>query len=189
MGRDTKKNRGPGDSPNSGASGRSDGKSGKSYLSRGKKDSEASHRLPRVEREIREIVGRHLISGFRGDLSGIASVTRVIVSGDLRQAKILVTLMTYGQESKIDKKADIKELQRHAYEFQEEVSRLLKMRQTPRLTFLYDEGYEHAMKVENILRELDQAKVASGASVADSVANGDANSTVAADSEDSSESQ
>jgi ribosome-binding factor A len=120
-------------------------------VSRGNKSGGASHRIPRVEREIREAVGLYLLSGFKGDLPGMVSVTRVIASRDLRTAKILVTVM--GEA--IDRKAVIKELQAHVHEVQHVVNRHLQMKHCPRLSFFYDEGYEHALKVERILHDLN----------------------------------
>lgn len=113
-------------------------------------------RLPRVEREIREIVGSYLISGFRGELPAFVSVSRVVASKDLRHAKILVTAL--GEN--VDRKALVKELQEHAHEVQQVVNQRLRMKYCPRLSFYYDTGYEHALKVENILRDLSLERAA-----------------------------
>lgn len=56
---------------------------------------EKSHRVQRVEREIREVVGSYLISGFKGGLPGLVSLTRVICTKDFRNAKILVTMLSF----------------------------------------------------------------------------------------------
>lgn len=116
-----------------------------------------SHRLQRVEREIREVIGTYLLSGFRGTLPAIVSISRVIVSADLRQAKVLVTAMGFGEE-KADHRAVIAELKAHGHEVQHYVNAKLRMKFCPRLTFIYDEGFENAMKVENILRELQRKR-------------------------------
>jgi ribosome-binding factor A len=134
-----------------------------------------SHRLSRVEREIREVIGIYLISGFRGELPGIVTVSRVTVSGDIRSAKVLVTLMPPPgvenpteetmKEFNAQKKLAIAELQAHAHEFQNELNRKLRLRYVPRISFSYDEGFEQAMKVENVLRQISlDAKAASAAS-------------------------
>jgi ribosome-binding factor A len=123
-----------------------------------------SHRLARVEREIREVIGLYLISGFRGELPGIVTVSRVQMSGDLRQGRVLITLMPHpGAEGPADgsiefaklKKAAISELQAHAHEIQSELNRKLRLRFVPKISFSYDEGFDRAMRVENVLRGLN----------------------------------
>lgn len=119
-------------------------------------------RVPRVEKEIREVVGHYLLRGFRGNLPGIVSVTRVIASKDLKNAKILVTIMSkskldltvHGEPSENLKKSCLSELKTHVHEIQFELNRQLKMKNCPRLTFFYDEGVGHALKIEGILRKL-----------------------------------
>ncbi len=135
----------------------------------GAKGSSDGRRLQRVEKEIREVIGQYLIRGFRGELPGIVSASRVIVSRDLRTAKVLVTLMvpaTVSNPTAEDEKAQqlvhqqaVDALQEHAHEFQAELNRCLKMKHCPRITFFYDDGFEHALRVESILRDL---KIKSG---------------------------
>lgn len=111
-------------------------------------------RVPRVEREMREVIATYLLGGFRGQLDGIVSVTRVIASRDLRHAKVFVSAMGEG----VNKKAIVNELQAHAFDFQSEINRRLRMKYCPRLTFLYDEGFEKVLKVDRILRDLGEER-------------------------------
>lgn len=131
-------------------------------------DAGGSRRIPRVEKEIREVVGSYLIRGFRGELPGLVSVSRVIVSKDLRTAKVLVTLLDAAAgpvESDAAEKAlaarqrkTVDELQAHAHEIQSEINRHLQMKYCPKVTFFYDHGLEHALHVENVLRNLERAR-------------------------------
>lgn len=139
-------------------------------------------RIHRVEKEIREVIGAYLLRGFRGELPGIVSVSRVIVSKDLRNAKVLITLMVQAAvtspQPADDETAErqirqaheraVDELQAHAPEIQGEINRRLQMKHCPKLTFHYDDGFEHALKVETILRDLKLAREGSVASVAES---------------------
>lgn len=135
----------------------------------GAKGSSDGRRIQRVEKEIREVIGQFLIRGFRGELPGIVSASRVIVSRDLRTAKVLVTLMvpaTVSNPTAEDEKAQqlvhkqtVETLQENAHEFQAELNRCLKMKHCPRITFFYDDGFEHALRIEGILRDL---KIKSG---------------------------
>lgn len=134
-------------------------------MGRGNDNRGESHRIQRVEREIREVIGSYLITGFKGELPGIVSVSRVIVSRDLRNAKVLITVMGYGANDgdpkalkKIQDEA-LSELKAHAPAVQSEVNRRLRMKYCPKLTFLYDEGFDNVMKVEKILRDLGEQRV------------------------------
>lgn len=125
-------------------------------------------RIPRVEKEIREVVGQYLLMGFRGSLPGVVSVTRVIASRDLKNAKILITVMPKvsskaaakvlaldnpGPSDEL-KKSTILKLKEQAFQIQAEVNRQLKMKHCPRLSFYYDEGVGHALKMETILSQI-----------------------------------
>jgi ribosome-binding factor A len=136
----------------------------------GEKGKSDGRRVQRVEKEIREVIGAYLLRGFRGQLPGLVSISRVIVSKDLRTAKVLVTLMVQASvepslsADKTDevihqsRKLTIEELQAHAHEIQTEINLRLKMKHCPRLTFIYDDGLEHALKVDQILRDLEKSR-------------------------------
>ncbi len=126
-----------------------------------------SHRTARVEKEVRDVVGLYLVSGFRGSVPGLVSLTRVSVSADLKIANFNFTMIMTQEEgeepSAFEKreaqarKDAVKELNTYAKDFQGELARKLKMRFTPRVSFFYDEGFESAMKVERLLREMSLA--------------------------------
>ena len=133
---------------------------------RGEKDS-GNHRAARVEGEIRDVIASYLLGPLRGEIPGMVSVTRVIISGDMRQAKVLVTVMDPTGETGLTgdalNKSTVTELQAHAYEIQEEIDHRLRMKFCPKLKFHFDDGFEHAMKVENILRQISNEKAAAPA--------------------------
>lgn len=126
-----------------------------------------SHRLERVEKEIRDVVGTYLIGGFRGHLPGLVSLTRVRLSADLKIANLNFTVLLAQDEGEsaeaYEKRVDVarrdseKELNAHAHDVQSEIAHKLKMRFTPRVHFHYDEGFESALKVEKILRDMSVA--------------------------------
>ena len=132
-----------------------------------------SHRLAKVEREIRDVVGMYLLGGFSGTLPGFVSLTRVVVSADLRIARCHFTLLINREEGETDeafrkreelgRKEAANELNEHSSEVQHRLAQVLQMRYTPKVTFYYDEGYESAMKVEKILKDLsDSSKPTDG---------------------------
>lgn len=111
-------------------------------------------RISRVEREIREVVATYMIGGFKGQIDGFVSISRVIASRDLRHAKVLFTLM--GETA--DRKAAERELQDYAHDFQREINRSLRMKYCPKLSFHYDEGFENAVRVDRILTDLEKER-------------------------------
>lgn len=127
-----------------------------------KKEATGSHRTSRVEGEMRDVIANFLLLNLRRDLPGMVTVTRVIVAKDLRAAKVLFTVMDPTGESGLEgaalNKATLEVLKAQAYEVQSEVNAKLKMRYTPVLTFFHDDGYENAMKVENILNEISKKR-------------------------------
>jgi ribosome-binding factor A len=137
-----------------------------------------SHRLARVEREIRDVVGTYLLGGFKGDLPGFVSLTRVVCSADLKLARCHITLLLNKEENETDeafekrqteaRKEAVRELNEHTIEVQHRISQVLQMRFTPKITFYYDEGYESAMKVEKILRDMTESAKAPGTAGDDS---------------------
>ena len=128
----------------------------------GAKKETGSHRTSRVEGEMRDVIANYLLLTLRRELPGMVTVTRVIVAKDLRAAKVLFTVMDPTGESGLEgaalNKATLEVLKAQAYEVQAEVNAKLQMRYTPALTFLHDDGYENAMKVENILNEISKKR-------------------------------
>jgi ribosome-binding factor A len=124
-----------------------------------------SHRLERVEKEIRDVVGTYLIGGFRGHgLPGLVSLTRVRLSPDMKIANFNFTVLLAQNEGETNeahekrlvaaRRESEKILNGAAIDFQDEIAHRLKMRFTPRVRFYYDEGFENALKVEKILRDM-----------------------------------
>ncbi|MES2965509.1 MAG: ribosome-binding factor A [Bdellovibrionota bacterium] len=133
-----------------------------------------SHRVHRVEREVRDVVGTLLLAGLSADVPSFVSVSRVQMTSDLRTAKVYVVTMSeipvpvatldeeknvkddkeYRKKLAVERKTIVKALNESAYEVQNAIARKLQMRFTPTVTFLYDEGFDNAMRVDSILRGL-----------------------------------
>jgi len=111
---------------------------------------EKNRRLLRVERELRDVIGRYLISGFRGELTGLVSVSRVQVSADLRIAWVFVSVMGTQQEQE----QSLESLREYAADVQAEIHRQLRMKFTPRIKFDLDRGLEKQLQVEETLRRI-----------------------------------
>jgi len=78
------------------------------------------------------------------------TVTHVEASGDLRHAKVHVSVM--GEEGK--QQLSLRGLQHAAGYLQSKVADRLETRYTPRLTFVLDQGVKKSIEVARILREV-----------------------------------
>ena len=98
--------------------------------------SEKSRRVQRVEKELRQIVSSYLVKEQSGTSHDLVSVTNIVVSPDLRQAKVYVAIV--GKE--IMPPGTLEDTQSHAYRIQKEISRQLRMKFCPKIVFYADES-------------------------------------------------
>jgi ribosome-binding factor A len=78
------------------------------------------------------------------------TVTGVDASGDLRYAKVMVSVM--GDETR--QNLTLRGLQSAAGFLQSKIADRIDLRYTPRLTFVLDQGVKHSIAVAQILREV-----------------------------------
>ena len=110
----------------------------------------ASRRVLKAAEAIREVVAMMIIRDVQDPRVSDVTVTKVEVSGDMRQAKIFVSVM--GSESK--QALCLKGLQNAAGFFQRKVADRIQTRYTPRLEFVIDKGAKNSMEILRILREV-----------------------------------
>ena len=115
-----------------------------------------NRRVLRVEKELREIVGLHLVGGFHGELNGLVTISRVSVTSDLRSARINVSVI--GSEA--EQEASLEVLNKYGYEVQREIAKALPLRYCPKVKFFLDKSLEKVLKVEKILFEISQQQKA-----------------------------
>jgi ribosome-binding factor A len=118
-----------------------------------KKDGDG-RRVARVEREVQQTIAQFLISGFKLPLPGLVTVARVQMPGDLRTAKVYISVL--GEPDHLQEA--VKLLQERAFEVQNYLSRELKMRYCPKLSFLPDANTAQILKVERILADLEEER-------------------------------
>ena len=78
------------------------------------------------------------------------TICKVIASPDMSTAKVYVSNFY----PHIDHEKLIKDLNHAAGFFQSKLSRTLTSRNTPKLHFEYDQGFDHAQKIDAILKKL-----------------------------------
>jgi ribosome-binding factor A len=110
-------------------------------------------RTERLSREIQAILGEALA---RGDIkdprvreAGLVTITRVRVTGDLREAR--VAFAVFGAVDAVLERAQAG-LQSAASHLQRQIGHKLRTRNTPTLTFEIDRVLDEALRVDSILR-------------------------------------
>ncbi len=109
-----------------------------------------SRRVLKAASAIREVVSMSILTHLRDPRIANVTVTYVEVSGDIRQAKIHVSIM--GDEKQ-------QELCMHGLRsatgfLQQKVGERIDTRYTPRLKFVLDQGVKKAAEVSRILGEI-----------------------------------
>ena len=121
------------------------------------KNTGDNRRVVRVERELQHIIAKYLISGFKTPFPGLVTVARVLMPGDLRSAKVYISVL--GEDKQ--RKEVFQILKDRVVEVQNHIGRELRMRYCPKITFYEDHSTENLLKVDRILHDLHQDKVSS----------------------------
>ncbi|MAZ95595.1 MAG: ribosome-binding factor A [Planctomycetaceae bacterium] len=109
-----------------------------------------SRRLLKIAQAIREVVSNAIVMDLHDPRIENATVTYVEVSGDMRRARVHVSVM--GDEKK--QKRCIHGLQHAAGFLQRKIGNRIDTRYTPRLEFTLDEGIQHSLEIQQLLGEL-----------------------------------
>jgi ribosome-binding factor A len=116
-----------------------------------------SERQLKVSESLKRVISEALnISRIFEHVIGSAyvSVSEVNISPDLKNAKIFV-IPNCKEE---DRKEVISLMNEYSYEIKKIIARELKLKFTPRLYFVYDEIFNEAHKIEEIINRLDIPK-------------------------------
>jgi len=110
----------------------------------------SSRRAQKVAEAVREVVSMAILAELRDPRVRDVTVTGVEVSGDLRYAKVHVSVMGSDTQQNLS----LRGLQSAAGFLQAKVADRLELRYTPRLSFLLDQGVKKSIAVARILREV-----------------------------------
>ncbi len=111
----------------------------------------ASRRILRVERELYELISNYMVCHLGSEVDGIAAITRVIVSRDLRSAKAFV----HNQDGEKAAQKNVEALQNFAPQIQSYINSQIRMKYVPKLKFLVDNKFDEAMRVQETIRKLE----------------------------------
>jgi ribosome-binding factor A len=117
-----------------------------------------SRRTDRLGEELREEIAR-MIGQLKDPRIGFVTVTRVEIGTDLRQARVFVGVL--GSEA--DRAKTLTGLKHSAGFMRRALGQSLRLRHTPELAFVYDEGLEAHDRIARLLSEVHAADAAAGA--------------------------
>lgn len=110
----------------------------------------SSRRALKVAQAIREVVSTAILLEIKDPRVRDVTVTLVEVSGDIRNAKVYVSIM--GDETK--KNLCLRGLNNSSGYLQRKIGDRIETRYTPKLSFVLDKGQINAMTVTRILQEV-----------------------------------
>ncbi len=108
-----------------------------------------SLRVRRVAEALKEVVGRVITQEISDPRLGFVTVTRVEVTRDLRDARVLVSVL--GGEA--DRSKTLAALEHAAGFVKHRCGDELQLRFTPRISFEFDEGIDKSIRVSELLYE------------------------------------
>ncbi len=109
-----------------------------------------SRRVLKAAEAIREVVSLAILTELRDPRIQDVTVTYVEVSGDMRHAKVHVSIM--GDEAK--QQLSLRGLRNAAGFLQAKVANRIDTRYTPRIRFLLDQGVKHSLEISRILEQV-----------------------------------
>jgi len=105
--------------------------------------------MRRVNESVRAVIAEG-VAGLKDPRIGLVTVTGVVVSPDLGEARVFVSVL--GSERK--RAATLRGLESARGVLQAKINRELTLRRTPTLTFAYDESVERGVRMTKLIDEL-----------------------------------
>lgn len=110
----------------------------------------SSRRVLKAAEAVREVVSMAILTELRDPRIQNVTVTYVEVSGDMRLAKVKVSVMGDDAQQQLA----LKGLRNAAGFLQKKVGNRIDTRYTPKLRFELDQGVKHSLEVQRILKEV-----------------------------------
>jgi ribosome-binding factor A len=126
-----------------------------------------SRRAQKAAEAIREVVSMAILAELNDPRVRDVTVTYVEVSGDLRFAKVHVSVMGDDGQQQLS----LRGLQSAAGFLQSKIAQRIDLRYTPRLTFILDQGVKHSIEISSLLKQVlpQDEQADAGETEADSV--------------------
>lgn len=109
-----------------------------------------SNRMGRIDEEMKKEISHIITYDLKDpDITGLISVTKVKVSGDLSQAKVYVSMINAKNNKKV-----LAALKKSSGFVRTEVARKINLRQTPEIIFVFDDSIEYGARIDSILKDV-----------------------------------
>ncbi len=109
-------------------------------------------RVRKLQEFIKQEIGQMLTRGLKDPRIGFATVTGVIVTKDLREAKVYFSF--FGTEE--EKETSYRALRHATGHIRSELGKNLRLRHVPELEFLKDTSLDYSMHIESILQTIHE---------------------------------
>ncbi len=109
-------------------------------------------RVEKLQELIKQEIGKMILTDIKDSRIGFVTVTGVEMTGDLREAKIYVSLM--GNEEQV--KDSWEGLQNALTFFRREIGRRVRLRFTPKLSFAIDNSLDYGEHIQKLLLQIER---------------------------------
>lgn len=113
-----------------------------------------SLRNERVRKELMRDISEILRKEIRG-LEGVVSIVDVEVSHDNSFAKVIYSVL--GSEEQIEKTKEV--IEKSTSKIRYEVGKVLRLRLTPELRFIYSNGLEEGSRVTDLIDKISRGEI------------------------------
>jgi ribosome-binding factor A len=109
-------------------------------------------RLNRINEELKKEISRVLTFELKNpNVTGLISVTRAKITPDFKYAKVYVSILNSKNLEKT-----MQGLKDSAGFIRAQIAKTINLRITPELVFELDDSMEYGMKIDNILKEINE---------------------------------
>ncbi|MBR1397424.1 MAG: 30S ribosome-binding factor RbfA [Selenomonadaceae bacterium] len=109
-------------------------------------------RVEKLQELIKQEVGKMLLTDLKDPRIGFVTVTHVDVTGDLREAKIFVSIM--GNEEQV--KDSWQGLQSSIGFIRREIGQRIRLRFTPTIAFALDTSLDYSEHIQKLLLQIEK---------------------------------
>ena len=115
----------------------------------------SSRRIKRINSLLKEVISEVITKDVKNPhVSTLITVTNVDTSGDLRYAKVFISVLG----SDADKQDTLKALESASGYIGLNASKKVVMRYFPSLTFILDTSLEKQMRISDLLKDIEEEK-------------------------------
>lgn len=109
-------------------------------------------RSNRVAEQMKKELGDILNQKLKDPRVGFVTVTDVVVTNDLQQAKVFVSV--FGEE--VEKENTLIGLAKASGFIRSEIGKRIRLRKVPEIMFEFDEAHEYGNHIDSIIRNLNK---------------------------------